>query len=102
MQENSMICFLYIKHLTCFKALCRSILIISPKHIVIVKGLAMAIAVAFLLLLVASPTVYAVNYIVGDSSGWSQGVDYSTWAQGKTFNVGDTLCKFQIKHVSHI
>ncbi|GKV12716.1 hypothetical protein SLEP1_g23834 [Rubroshorea leprosula] len=39
----------------------------------------------------ASGTVYAVNYVVGDSSGWTQGVNYATWAQGKTFNVGDTL-----------
>ncbi|GLT84297.1 hypothetical protein SLE2022_025340 [Rubroshorea leprosula] len=41
----------------------------------------MAIAVAFLplLLLLASPTAYEVNYVAGDTSGWSQGVDYSTW-----------------------
>ncbi|GLT84291.1 hypothetical protein SLE2022_025300 [Rubroshorea leprosula] len=51
----------------------------------------MAIAVAFLLLLLASPAAYAANYVVGGTSGWNQGVDYSTWAQGKTFNVGDTL-----------
>ncbi|GLT84293.1 hypothetical protein SLE2022_025320 [Rubroshorea leprosula] len=51
----------------------------------------MAIAVAFLLLLLASPAAYAANYVVGDTSGWNQNVDYSTWVQGKTFNVGDTL-----------
>ncbi|GMI90981.1 hypothetical protein HRI_002767400 [Hibiscus trionum] len=30
-------------------------------------------------------------YTVGDSSGWTTGVDYSTWASGKTFKVGDSL-----------
>ncbi|GLT51548.1 hypothetical protein SLA2020_249510 [Shorea laevis] len=51
----------------------------------------MAIAVAFLLLLLASPAAYAADYVVGDTSGWNQGVDYGTWVQGKTFNVGDNL-----------
>ncbi|GLT51547.1 hypothetical protein SLA2020_249500 [Shorea laevis] len=51
----------------------------------------MAIAVAFLLLLLASPAAYAADYVVGGSSGWTQGVDYGTWVQGKTFNVGDNL-----------
>ncbi|WOH07047.1 hypothetical protein DCAR_0626476 [Daucus carota subsp. sativus] len=31
------------------------------------------------------------DYTVGDSSGWALSVDYSTWATGKTFNVGDNL-----------
>ncbi|XP_016462724.2 blue copper protein [Nicotiana tabacum] len=33
----------------------------------------------------------ATVYTVGDSAGWAMGVDYSTWATGKTFNVGDSL-----------
>ncbi|ONK73467.1 uncharacterized protein A4U43_C04F31860 [Asparagus officinalis] len=33
----------------------------------------------------------ATDYTVGDSSGWTQGVDYKTWASDKTFKVGDTL-----------
>ncbi|XXG70741.1 hypothetical protein AAC387_Pa07g0152 [Persea americana] len=33
----------------------------------------------------------ATDYTVGDSSGWSTGVDYSTWTSGKTFAVGDKL-----------
>ncbi|RWR84097.1 blue copper-like protein [Cinnamomum micranthum f. kanehirae] len=33
----------------------------------------------------------ATDYTVGDSSGWSTGVDYSTWTSGKTFTVGDKL-----------
>ncbi|KAL4332206.1 hypothetical protein GQ457_07G020690 [Hibiscus cannabinus] len=33
----------------------------------------------------------ATVYTVGDTSGWTTGVDYSTWTQGKTFKVGDIL-----------
>ncbi|XP_022769653.1 uclacyanin-3-like [Durio zibethinus] len=51
----------------------------------------MALAAALLVLLLATPAVYAVQYTVGDSSGWSTSGDYTTWVQGKTFNVGDTL-----------
>ncbi|GMI90605.1 hypothetical protein HRI_002729800 [Hibiscus trionum] len=33
----------------------------------------------------------ATVYTVGDTSGWTTGVDYSTWTQGKTFKIGDSL-----------
>lgn len=33
----------------------------------------------------------AAVYTVGDTSGWSIGADYSTWASDKTFSTGDTL-----------
>ncbi|XWS21460.1 hypothetical protein CRYUN_Cryun30bG0056700 [Craigia yunnanensis] len=33
----------------------------------------------------------ATDYTVGDTSGWTTGVDYSTWTKGKTFKVGDSL-----------
>ncbi|XP_015938940.1 mavicyanin [Arachis duranensis] len=47
---------------------------------------------SFLILLLASQTVFATDYTVGDASGWTNfGVDYKTWASGKTFKVGDTL-----------
>ncbi|KAG9450725.1 hypothetical protein H6P81_010690 [Aristolochia fimbriata] len=39
------------------------------------------------LLVCASATVHTV----GDSNGWSPGVDYRTWAGDKTFAVDDTL-----------
>ncbi|XP_062224867.1 mavicyanin-like [Phragmites australis] len=42
-------------------------------------------------LLVAVVPASAKDYTVGDSSGWKPGVDYTAWAKGKTFNVGDTL-----------
>ncbi|KAM0823300.1 hypothetical protein ACQ4PT_070950 [Festuca glaucescens] len=53
-------------------------------------GHGLLLAAALVLLAAASPA-YAVDYTVGDSSGWTGGVDYSTWASDKTFNVGDTL-----------
>ncbi|WCJ34360.1 Blue copper protein [Euphorbia peplus] len=49
-----------------------------------------AVYAALLVCMVVSPCLATV-YMVGDSSGWSIGVDYSTWATDKTFNVGDTL-----------
>ncbi|KAF5732864.1 uclacyanin-2-like [Tripterygium wilfordii] len=52
--------------------------------------MAMAIT-ALLVLLVAAPAVQAVDHIVGDSLGWTQGFDYSTWAAAQTFTVGDNL-----------
>lgn len=36
----------------------------------------------------------ATVYTVGDSNGWNTGVDYSLWANGQTFVVGDTLGLF--------
>ncbi|RDY01656.1 Uclacyanin-3, partial [Mucuna pruriens] len=55
--------------------------------------MAKAIVASFLLLMLVFPTVFGTNYNVGDSSGWNLGVDYSTWSAGKTFHVGDTVCK---------
>ncbi|XP_066328147.1 uclacyanin-3-like [Miscanthus floridulus] len=43
-----------------------------------------------LLAAVAAPA-HAKDYTVGDSSGWTSGVDYTTWASGKAFAVGDNL-----------
>ncbi|KAK8587850.1 hypothetical protein V6N13_086817 [Hibiscus sabdariffa] len=51
----------------------------------------MAVAAALLLLLLVAPAAYAVQHTVGDSSGWTETVDYSDWVRGKTFTVGDTL-----------
>ncbi|CAK9311031.1 unnamed protein product [Citrullus colocynthis] len=47
----------------------------------------------FLLLLTFSvPEVLAItNYTVGDASGWTTGVDFSSWTIAKTFFVGDNL-----------
>ncbi|KAI3681333.1 hypothetical protein L6452_36124 [Arctium lappa] len=43
------------------------------------------------ILAIAAPGTYAVQHIVGDSGGWTNSGDYTTWAASKTFNVGDTL-----------
>ncbi|XP_062217486.1 uclacyanin-3-like [Phragmites australis] len=51
----------------------------------------MAALIAGLVLLAAVAAAYGEDYVVGDSSGWSSGVDYTTWAKGKAFSVGDTL-----------
>ncbi|KAG5043069.1 hypothetical protein JHK87_006984 [Glycine soja] len=53
--------------------------------------MASAIAASFLVLLLAFPTVFGADHEVGDTSGWALGVNYNTWASGKTFTVGDTL-----------
>ncbi|KAJ6971935.1 uclacyanin-3-like [Populus alba x Populus x berolinensis] len=50
------------------------------------------IASALLILVLAAPAAYAATtYTVGDSSGWTNFGDYTTWASGKTFAVGDSL-----------
>ncbi|XVF73535.1 hypothetical protein PTKIN_Ptkin12aG0209500 [Pterospermum kingtungense] len=51
----------------------------------------MALAAALLVLLLAAPAAYAVQYTVGDSGGWITTGNYDSWVQGKTFKVGDTL-----------
>ena len=54
----------------------------------------MAMVAALLILVVAAATASADQHTVGGSAGWTQGVVYSVWADGETFKVGDTLCKF--------
>lgn len=57
-------------------------------------GTGAAIVGMFLVLsMVMMPSCLATVYTVGDSSGWTSGVDYSTWTSGKTFAVGDSLGK---------
>ena len=57
------------------------------------KGTLMA-AASLMVMLVAVPCVFGTDYNVGDSAGWATGVDYTTWASGKTFTKGDNLGKF--------
>ncbi|KAM6547552.1 hypothetical protein CsatB_019228 [Cannabis sativa] len=47
--------------------------------------------VSIVVIAMAVNVCYAVDYIVGDSSGWKPGVDYNAWAASKTFTVRDTL-----------
>lgn len=56
-------------------------------------------AVCLIVSLLAVPAVcantdYSIDYIVEDSAGWSQGVDYEIWASRKRFSVGDNLSKY--------
>lgn len=53
--------------------------------------MAVSAVATLLFLLVASPVAFAANHVVGGSGGWSQSGDYTTWAAGETFLVGDTL-----------
>ncbi|KAL9228745.1 hypothetical protein vseg_004293 [Gypsophila vaccaria] len=50
------------------------------------KGASLGLLVLYL----AIPSIATV-YTVGDSSGWTLGVDYGTWSASKTFVVGDSL-----------
>ncbi|KAM7508856.1 hypothetical protein LguiA_019309 [Lonicera macranthoides] len=52
----------------------------------------MAMAVVISLLLVfAAPAAFAVDHVVGGNSGWTNSGDYTSWAAGQTFRVGDNL-----------
>lgn len=46
--------------------------------------------VALLIVARAFPAA-ATSFTVGGKSGWTIGVDYTTWASGNTFKVGDSL-----------
>ena len=47
----------------------------------------------FILLAVIFPLamVSAKDFMVGDDKGWTINFDYSVWAKGKDFRVGDRL-----------
>ncbi|KAJ0984573.1 hypothetical protein J5N97_002929 [Dioscorea zingiberensis] len=49
------------------------------------------LAITLLLIMCCVTWGSATIYTVGDSNGWNTGVDYSSWANDKTFVVGDTL-----------
>ena len=48
------------------------------------------VMVGFVSLIVSA---LAMQYNVGDSSGWNLGVDYATWASQYSFNLDDSLSK---------
>lgn len=52
-------------------------------------------AVALLVMLMAFCGVcFGVEYIVGDSAGWTQNFDYQAWASTKTVRINDALGMF--------
>ncbi|KAL6861266.1 hypothetical protein ACP4OV_016966 [Aristida adscensionis] len=61
---------------------------------------AVSVALAALLLVSSAAAAAATKYTVGDTSGWTTGADYATWASGKKFKVGDTL-EFQYAGGAH-
>lgn len=40
--------------------------------------------------------VSAKDHTVGGSSGWDESTDFSSWASGETFKVGDKLGMFRL------
>uniref|UniRef100_A0A0E0K5G1 Phytocyanin domain-containing protein n=1 Tax=Oryza punctata TaxID=4537 RepID=A0A0E0K5G1_ORYPU len=53
--------------------------------------MASCLAMAALLLVACASSAAATSYTVGDVSGWTIGVDYTSWAGSKSFKVGDNL-----------
>lgn len=49
-----------------------------------------AFLLAVMVVAAAAPAL-AVDYVVGDDAGWNLNVNYTAWAQGKVFYVGDTI-----------
>ncbi|KAL7150202.1 hypothetical protein ABFS83_05G094700 [Erythranthe nasuta] len=50
-----------------------------------------AFLITMIIALTVAPAAFATDYTVGDDSGWKLDVNYTTWAEGKTFRVGDTI-----------
>jgi len=48
---------------------------------------------AFSLLLLL-PEASATKFTVGDNKFWNPNINYTEWAKGKHFYLGDWLCKF--------
>ncbi|KAL0329665.1 UNVERIFIED_CONTAM: Lamin-like protein [Sesamum radiatum] len=44
-----------------------------------------------IILAVSADQALATDYVVGDVGGWELGVNYTAWASGKNFLVGDTI-----------
>lgn len=42
----------------------------------------------------ASGPALAMDYMVGDANGWNTSGNYTQWAAGKNFRVGDNLSMF--------
>ncbi|KAF3339368.1 blue copper protein-like protein [Carex littledalei] len=50
-----------------------------------------SLALGMLVLLNTAMSASATDYTVGDTSGWTTGLDYSKWASAQNFQVGDNL-----------
>ncbi|KAL8053681.1 hypothetical protein ABFX02_05G088700 [Erythranthe guttata] len=56
--------------------------------------------ITMIIALVVAPAAFATDYTVGDDSGWKLGINYTEWAEGKNFRVGDTIM-FMYKSGAH-
>uniref|UniRef100_A0A1D1YFS1 Blue copper protein n=1 Tax=Anthurium amnicola TaxID=1678845 RepID=A0A1D1YFS1_9ARAE len=63
-------------------------------------AMANGLCATLLLIMFILPWCHAADYTVGDTSGWTTDLDYSTWTSGKNFAVGDTL-KFNYSTTLH-
>ncbi|KAL9167346.1 hypothetical protein ABFS82_05G091000 [Erythranthe guttata] len=59
-----------------------------------------AFLITMIIALAVAPAAFATDYTVGDDSGWKLGVNYTEWAEGKNFRVGDTIM-FMYKSGAH-
>ncbi|CAI0417402.1 unnamed protein product [Linum tenue] len=55
------------------------------------RMVALIIAAAVAAAVYVPAKAWAKQYVVGDERGWTNNFDYATWAEGKTFFVGDSL-----------
>ncbi|XP_020587638.1 basic blue protein-like [Phalaenopsis equestris] len=52
----------------------------------------MALKLALFIAMAVVPAIVgATDFLVGDEKGWTLGVNYTKWAEGKKFKVGDNL-----------
>jgi len=54
-----------------------------------------AVVLAFLMA-APMPGVTAKKYTVGENKFWNPNINYTIWAQGKHFYLGDWLCTFSL------
>lgn len=60
----------------------------------------MALIKALLMVAMMAAPAFGADYVVGDDAGWKLNVNYTAWAQGKQFHVGDRLI-FKYTEGSH-
>ena len=55
------------------------------------EGMSKVFLIFVLAVLMNKEAVSATDHTVGGSSGWDESTDFSSWASGETFKVGDKL-----------
>ncbi|XP_040377212.1 uclacyanin-3-like [Oryza brachyantha] len=69
----------------------RSVHLLLILMMAMVSAGASCLGMVALLLVACASSAAATSYTVGDASGWTTGVDYTSWAGSKPFKVGDSL-----------